>query len=1012
MKKLLFSLIMIAFVFGLIQNVHAADERVYRWKDLTGTEQLTLTVDSSGNLTLASAGSGATIDFDDLNITTTGTVTYPGVPGWSLNNSQVLDDGVTNSPYWGCQDASDELGYMYKIDSSHLILYNDTAADGIGFMAGGDTDDYPLFTTTTNVPYLTTVGSCVLGIKPSGDLYLMPDSETDDYVSWSSSGTAITMGIVGGADLVITHDTDAYGIDFQLGGDTNDSLRLYTTGNESTFATAGDSDLNILTASAELNLKAADADDYISVGIKTSDIPALKLNGCTQMDLLLGDADDYLSFSSSGNENTITAQGASDLNITVGASNYVDFTAGGIILADDEYFTNASDVVGIYADDAAATLDVVGYENFGSGLILTADQGDEAQDRWKILANDSATATMVIQNDSAIADTFVTVATFGALGDLTLAGTTPVLTIGDGGTEDTGIVFDGVADWYCQIDDTGGIAEDMLTIGTGSTVGTNPVLGVTSAQLVYIANTDSTANAVEDMLVIYKAVNGATHGSNGLGAGIVFNMEDAAANEEQASIDAVFTDVTDAGEEVDFVFSQNSAGAIGETLRLVAAKSGTTGDYIKFTSQTTETDGILDVISLTTAAVTGAAGMGLGITFDYCDAGGAEEQGSIDNVLTTATNGSEISDWVFSQQSAGAVAETLRLVGGSSGTTSDYLQFTANTTETDAATNVLVLKTATGTAEDNYGMSISFQPEDGTGSEEVARIDIIETTAARATNNTDFVFPQNVNGTITERVRFDADGSNIVLSGANPALTIGDDGEEDTKVLWLGAEQDYYAGIDDTDNALHIGAGTAVGTTPAISIATTQVATFAQTAVFSGGQTKKHIIHPSDVTLDSGNPPNLTFNGTAAQWEWASLEFDGNGANGDDICYISWIVPDGYVTDSARLNVYWSYDTAETDDDDVVFDMTVNAVAPGLAAAGGDALDAAGSDFTQGDTNLDNGDGDEGKLIVTQLNIEVEEIVVDDIVFIKFWVDESESDLDQSGTLDVHWFEIEWESTE
>ena len=92
--------------------------------------------------------------------------------------------------------------------------------------------------------------------------------------------------------------------------------------------------------------------------------------------------------------------------------------------------------------------------------------------------------------------------------------------------------------------------------------------------------------------------------------------------------------------------------------------------------------------------------------------------------------------------------------------------------------------------------------------------------------------------------------------------------------------------------------------------------------------------------------------------------------------------------------------------------MTVLAVGQGTAAAGGEAWDAAGTAFAEGDTNITNGDGDEGKLIVTQLNPEVTAINVDDTVIIKFWVDESESDLDASGNCDVHFFELEWESTE
>jgi len=52
---------------------------------------------------------------------------------------------------------------------------------------------------------------------------------------------------------------------------------------------------------------------------------------------------------------------------------------------------------------------------------------------------------------------------------VTLAGTTPTLTIGDAGTEDAKIVFDGNAqDWHIGLDDSA----DDLVIGLGSTLGT------------------------------------------------------------------------------------------------------------------------------------------------------------------------------------------------------------------------------------------------------------------------------------------------------------------------------------------------------------------------------------------------------------------------------------------------------------------------------------------------------------------------------------------------------------
>ena len=82
-------------------------------------------------------------------------------------------------------------------------------------------------------------------------------------------------------------------------------------------------------------------------------------------------------------------------------------------------------------------------------------------------------------------DAWVKVFTIGATSDkieqlatdsLTLAGTTPTLTIGDGGAEDTKIVFDGNAkDFYVALDDSA----DKLIIGEGSTVGTNPILTIT-----------------------------------------------------------------------------------------------------------------------------------------------------------------------------------------------------------------------------------------------------------------------------------------------------------------------------------------------------------------------------------------------------------------------------------------------------------------------------------------------------------------------------------------------------
>jgi hypothetical protein len=165
--------------------------------------------------------------------------------------------------------------------------------------------------------------------------------------------------------------------------------------------------------------------------------------------------------------------------------------------------------------------------------------------------------------------------------------------------------------------------------------------------------------------------------------------------------------------------------------------------------------------------------------------------------------------------------------------------------------------------------------------------------------------------------------------------------------------------------------------------------------------------YPAAVELDGTSAPALTDIGTDGQANISTLAFDADaGATGDDIAFINWTVPDGYVTDSARLNVWYSFSTAEDAADEAQFDFTVDAV------AAGEALDAAGTALADQATVIADGSADEGKLHITQYNIEVEEIAVDDLVTIKIVVDESASALENSGTLDVHKFQIEYESSE
>ena len=96
--------------------------------------------------------------------------------------------------------------------------------------------------------------------------------------------------------------------------------------------------------------------------------------------------------------------------------------------------------------------------------------------------------------------------------------------------------------------------------------------------------------------------------------------------------------------------------------------------------------------------------------------------------------------------------------------------------------------------------------------------------------------------------------SNLVLKGTTPSLTIGDGGEEDTKIVFDGNAQDFYIGLDDSADDLVIGKGSTVGTTPAISIDENLKSTFAGVVDADAGITVDNItIDGTEIDISSGS---------------------------------------------------------------------------------------------------------------------------------------------------------------
>ena len=98
-----------------------------------------------------------------------------------------------------------------------------------------------------------------------------------------------------------------------------------------------------------------------------------------------------------------------------------------------------------------------------NSTIQTAKIADAAVTNAKLENNISVDGTLTVTGATTLSSTL------GVAGDSTFTGTTPTLTIGDGGAEDAKIIFDGNDyDFHFGLDDSA----DKLTIGRGSALGT------------------------------------------------------------------------------------------------------------------------------------------------------------------------------------------------------------------------------------------------------------------------------------------------------------------------------------------------------------------------------------------------------------------------------------------------------------------------------------------------------------------------------------------------------------
>ena len=218
------------------------------------------------------------------------------------------------------------------------------------------------------------------------------------------------------------------------------------------------------------------------------------------------------------------------------------------------------------------------------GQINSAVQLADADGDTKVMVEESSDEDTIRMD---IAGTEVLTLTNSAM---TLKGTTPTLTIGDAGAEDTKIVFDGNAqDFYIGLDDS---ADDLL-IGLGSTVGTTPAITIdenlkatlsgdveigTTAPKINLKNTDTSIVADQSLGVIEIE---STDGSTG-SAGTIAKLDIAASGVFDGS-----------GHGSDFRFSVGATNQSGSIALTEAMRINSTGN-VKLG------DGLAEAITYTT----------------------------------------------------------------------------------------------------------------------------------------------------------------------------------------------------------------------------------------------------------------------------------------------------------------------------------------------------------------------------------------------------------------------------
>ena len=231
--------------------------------------------------------------------------------------------------------------------------------------------------------------------------------------------------------------------------------------------------------------------------------------------------------------------------------------------------------VGIATDAPSSKLHVVGSSSLDGAVVINDSSADVD---FRVESNGNANMLFVDGGNDRVG-----IGTAAPACDLHIGGTNPQIRIGDDGAEDTSLCFMGNAqDFYIALDDT----TDDLTIGTGTTIGSNVKMVVENGGNVGIGETApgaplhikkaaTTASSPFELLRL-EVEDGGVDLVSGMGASIDFYMPHDSASFRGAYIAAQKESSPDDAESIGLRFGTCANGATVQT-NMVLDEDGNLG---------------------------------------------------------------------------------------------------------------------------------------------------------------------------------------------------------------------------------------------------------------------------------------------------------------------------------------------------------------------------------------------------------------------------------------------------